>query len=59
MTKNPFCVSICKLQGFSYECVLENNFLISQPKHMLWVLKRTVSMRLFFLEPKTYAKTDG
>ena len=23
-------------------------FLISQPKHMLWVLKRTVSMRLFF-----------
>ena len=25
-----------------------NNFLISQPKHMLWVLKRTVSMRQFF-----------
>ena len=23
---------------------LENNFLIVQPKHMLWVLKRTVSM---------------
>ena len=23
------------------------NFLISQPKHMLWVLKRTVSMRRF------------
>ena len=23
-------------------------FLISQPKHMLWVLKRTVSMRRFF-----------
>ena len=23
-------------------------FLISQPKHMLWVLKRTVSMRQFF-----------
>ena len=22
--------------------------LISQPKHMLWVLKRTVSVRLFF-----------
>ena len=22
--------------------------LISQPKHMLWVLKRTVSMRRFF-----------
>ena len=24
------------------------NFLISQPKHMLWVLKRTVSIRWFF-----------
>ena len=24
------------------------HFLISQPKHMLWVLKRTVSMRRFF-----------
>ena len=23
-------------------------FLISQPKHMLWVLKRTISMRRFF-----------
>ena len=23
-------------------------FLISQPKHMLWVLKRTVSIRRFF-----------
>ena len=26
-------------------------FLISQPKHMLWVLKRTVSMRRFFSAP--------
>ena len=24
------------------------NFLISQPKHLLWVLKRTISMRRFF-----------
>ena len=24
------------------------NFLISQPKHTLWVLQRTVSMRRFF-----------
>ena len=31
---------------------------ISQPKHMLWVLKRTVSMRRFFWAPKTYAKSD-
>ena len=29
-------------------------FLISQPKHMLWVLKRTVSMRLFFWAAKTH-----
>ena len=35
-----------------------NNFLISLPKHMLWVLKRTVSKRRFFWAPKTYVKTD-
>ena len=35
------------------------NFLISQPKHMLWVLKRTVSMRRFFWAPKIYVQTDG
>ena len=29
-------------------------FLITQPKHMLWVLKRTVSMRRFFWAPKTH-----
>ena len=34
-------------------------FLISHPKHMLWVLKRIVSVRWFFLAPKTYVKTDG
>ena len=27
------------------------NCLISQPKHMLWVLKRTAAMRRFFLAP--------
>ena len=26
---------------------------------MLWVLKRTVSMRQFFWAPKTYVQTDG
>ena len=26
----------------------KTSFLISQPKHMLWVLKRTVSMRRLF-----------
>ena len=37
----------------------KNYFLISQPKHMLWVLKRTFSMRQFFWAPKTYVQTDG
>ena len=36
----------------------KNVFLISQPKHMLWVLKRTVSMRRFFWAPKTYVQAD-
>ena len=34
-------------------------FLIFHPKHMLWVLKRTVSMRRFFWAPKTHVQTDG
>ena len=35
-------------QASGEECVTKNDFLIFQPKHMLWVLKRTVSMRRFF-----------
>ena len=35
-------------QAFCLKCVAKIIFLISQPKHMLWVLKRTVSMRWFF-----------
>ena len=35
------------------------NFLISQTKHILWVLKETVSLRPFFLAPKTFVKIDG
>ena len=35
--------------------ILNNlNFLISQPKHILWMVKRTVSMRWFFWAFKTY-----
>ena len=34
------------------------NFLSSNTKHMLWVLKRTVSMRQFLWAPKTYVKID-
>ena len=32
------------------------NFLVSKPKHMLWVLKRTLSMRPFFWAPKTWVR---
>ena len=46
------------IEAFSYECIPKNNF-ISQPKHMLWVLKRTVSMRWGFLSTQNDAKTDG
>ena len=35
------------------------DFLIYQPKHMLLVLKRNVSLRWLFLAHKTCAKTDG
>ena len=39
------------------ECVAENYLLISQPKHMLWVLKRTVSYRTVNIErPKHVLK---
>ena len=35
------------------------NFLFSQLKQMLWVLKRTVSLRWFFRASKTNVKIDG
>ena len=34
-------------------------FFISHAKHMLWVLKRTVSMRQFFEHPKHMFKLMG
>ena len=34
-------------------------FLISQPKHMLWALKRTVSMRRSYEQPKHMLKQMG
>ena len=33
----------------------KNNILISQPKHTLWILKRTVSMKWLISAPKTCA----
>ena len=34
--------------GLQIRVCIRNDSLISHPKHMLWVLKRTVSMRWFF-----------
>ena len=36
---------------------MKNNF-ITPSKHMLWVVKRTASLRRFFGAPKTYALTN-
>ena len=36
----------------------KKKFLISQPKPVLWVLKRIVTMRPFFWASKTYDQTD-
>ena len=52
----PNFVRNLAVQDFSYR---KNNLLISQLKHMLWVLKRTVSMRQFLWAPKTYAQNYG
>ena len=40
-----FTLHIRTLVKSAYQKII---FLISQPKYMLWVLKRTVSMRRFF-----------
>ena len=48
-----------KFTGLQIRKHMKIIFLISQLKHMLWVLKRTVSMRRFFREPKTHVKMDG
>ena len=45
---------VTHLKDHSTLAFLSKNILISQPNHMLWVLKRTVSMRRFFWAPKTY-----
>ena len=48
--------AICPPPIMNGGCI-KNNFLVSQSKYMLWVLKRTVSMRPFFCA--TNVKTDG
>ena len=55
MFKNLQCLIIDEAKS-GYQNI---DFLISEPKHMLWVLKRTVSMRRFFCAPQTYVQTDG
>ena len=46
-------------QAFGRVCATKNNFLISQPKLLLWVLKRTVSLRRSFEHPKHKLKLMG
>ena len=44
----PICVPGKRARPPDKSVYLKIVFLISQPKHMLWVLKRTISMRWFF-----------
>ena len=44
----PYNVKIIIVRTLIKSVYQKNHFLISKPKHMLWVLKRTVSMRRFF-----------
>ena len=44
----PTCQPISKYGPLVKSAYQKNYFLVSQPKHMLCVLKRTVSMRRFF-----------
>ena len=56
LIRNLFCKKLSvniNLQWHMYQGLVMSaykviNCLISQPKHMFWVLKRTVSMRRFF-----------
>ena len=50
LTHSSGCVNRIRVifQAFSYECVPNFSFLFSQQKYLLWVLKRTISMRRFF-----------
>ena len=41
---NKFVENFLTIRPLVKSAYQKNNFLISQPKHMLWVLKRTVSM---------------
>ena len=55
--KNKFVFELCRpLVKSEYQ---KNNFLISQPKYMLWILKRTVSMRGSFEHPEHMLKIMG
>ena len=58
-TSNRLEIGQAIIQAPRKECVTEMYFLISQAKHMLWVLKRTVSVKRFFLAPKNNVKRDG
>ena len=55
-TINSFLVSgdFCYIRPPDKRAYQKIIFLISQPKHMLWVLKRTISIRRFIWAPKTF-----
>ena len=55
----PSCRIYSVLRTLIKNALQKNNVLIFQPKHMLCVFKRTVSMRRFFWAPKTYAINYG
>ena len=48
----PMIVVPTHVHKVGKECVMKTTFLSSQPKHMLYVLKRTVSMRWYFEHSK-------
>ena len=50
---------ICINNFWSLLGVCNKNLIFLFLKHMLWVLKRTISMKRFFWAPKTYVKIDG
>ena len=63
---HKICVLQCSLAGIAHCAGLQIRvrtgkifFLISQQKHMLWVLKRTVSMRRGFLSTQNTFKLKG
>ena len=53
-------VTVAELTRFgNFEDKFARIFFVSGPKHVFWVLKRTISMRGFFWAPKTHELMDA